>query len=151
MQSLLEDNRFEIKNETEDQAQSIPISIGTLTVLRCLFGPNLEILTTIAGDVCWDKLTSSTWGKFFTLESNLIMKVKVNHSKNNNDLNQGPLHLWSKCGDPSLNGWWVIARAILVTDVLTDGRADRRRQRQYQNWPRSKINHHIPSHGWYVT
>ena len=39
-QSLVENNRFEIKNETEDQAQSIPKSIGTLTVLRCMFGPN---------------------------------------------------------------------------------------------------------------
>ena len=30
--------------------------------------------------------------------------------QNNTDLNQGLLHLWSKFGDPSLNGWWVIAR-----------------------------------------
>ena len=44
-------NRFEIKNETEDQSQSIPKSIGTLTVLRCIFGPNIEILTSISGDL----------------------------------------------------------------------------------------------------
>ena len=25
----------------------------------------------------------------------------------NPDLNQGDLHLWSKFGDPSFNGWWV--------------------------------------------
>ena len=50
-QSLVDNNRFEIKNETEDQAQSIPKSIGTLTVLRCIFGPNLEILTMIRGDL----------------------------------------------------------------------------------------------------
>ena len=49
MQSLVENNRFEIDNETEDDVQSIPKSIGTLTVLRCIFGPNLEILTTIRG------------------------------------------------------------------------------------------------------
>ena len=33
-QSLVEKNRFEIKNETEDQSQSIPKSTGTLTVAR---------------------------------------------------------------------------------------------------------------------
>ena len=46
-------NRFEVKNETEDQGQSIPKSIGTLTVLRCIFGPNMEVevLTSIGGDL----------------------------------------------------------------------------------------------------
>ena len=38
-------NWFQIKNKTEHRGQSIPKSIGTLTVLRCIFGPNLEILT----------------------------------------------------------------------------------------------------------
>ena len=42
-------NRFEIKNETEHHGQSSPKSIRTLTVLRCIFGPNLEILTSIGG------------------------------------------------------------------------------------------------------
>ena len=28
--------------------------------------------------------------------------------QNNRDLNQGILHLWSKFGDPSLNGWWIM-------------------------------------------
>ena len=51
MQSLVENNRTKIKNETEDQAQSTPKSIGTLTEPRCIFGPNLEILTTIRGDL----------------------------------------------------------------------------------------------------
>ena len=30
--------------------------------------------------------------------------------QNNRDLNQGILHLWSKFGGPSLNGWWFISR-----------------------------------------
>ena len=47
----LKKHRFEIKNETEDQGQSSPKPIGTLTVLRCIFGPNLEILTSIGGDL----------------------------------------------------------------------------------------------------
>ena len=29
-------------------------------------------------------------------------------SKNNRDINQGNLHLWSKFCDPSWNGWWVM-------------------------------------------
>ena len=29
-------------------------------------------------------------------------------TQNNRDLNQCILHLWSKFGDPSLNGWWVM-------------------------------------------
>ena len=40
-----------MKNETEDQGQSSPKSIETLTVHRCIFGPNLEILTSIGGDL----------------------------------------------------------------------------------------------------
>ena len=44
-------NRFEIKNETENQGQPVPKSIGTLTVLRCILGPNMEILTSIGVDL----------------------------------------------------------------------------------------------------
>ena len=50
MQTLVEKNRFEIKNETEDQGQSSPKSIGTLKVPRCISGPILENLTSIGGD-----------------------------------------------------------------------------------------------------
>ena len=40
--------------------------------------------------------------------------------QNNRDLNQGLLHLWSKFGDPSLNGWWIIARtSSWLTDTQT--------------------------------
>ena len=50
-QSLEKNNLFEIKNKTEDQGQSIPKSIQTLRVLRCIFGQNLKILTSISGDL----------------------------------------------------------------------------------------------------
>ena len=43
-------NRFEIKNETEGQCQSSPKTTGILTVLRCILGPNLEILSWIGGE-----------------------------------------------------------------------------------------------------
>ena len=65
---------------------------------------------------------------------NLTLKVKVNHPPNNRDLNQGLLHLWSTFGDPSLNGWWVIARTSYRgwrTHTGTNTHTDRRRQRQY--------------------
>ena len=44
-------SKFDIKHETEPQGQSIPKSTDTLTVLGCIFGQNLEILTSIGGDL----------------------------------------------------------------------------------------------------
>ena len=51
MQILVNKKWFEIKNETEHQGQSSPKSIGNLTVLRCIFGQHLVILTSIGGDL----------------------------------------------------------------------------------------------------
>ena len=65
------------------------------------------------------------------------MKFKVNHPpKNNKDLNQGLLHLWSKFGDPSLNGWWVIARTSLW---MTHGRMDTQKDAGNDNTRRPKL------------
>ena len=36
---------FRVKFDLEDQGQSTPIIIGILTILRCISGPNLVILT----------------------------------------------------------------------------------------------------------
>ena len=41
---------FKIENEFEDQDQSIPKFTGILTELRCIFGQNLEILTSTGGE-----------------------------------------------------------------------------------------------------
>ena len=41
---------FEIKNEIEGQCQWSPKLIGILTVLRCILGSNLEILSWIGGE-----------------------------------------------------------------------------------------------------
>ena len=58
--------------------------------------------------------------------------------QNDRDLNQGLLHLWSKVSDPSLNGWWVVARTSKwLMHTQTDTQADRRRQRQY---PKAKTD-----------
>ena len=42
---------FEIKNGIEDQFQSSPKLVGIWTVLRCIFVPNLEIVTSIGGEL----------------------------------------------------------------------------------------------------
>ena len=41
---------FKIETEFEDQDQSIPKFTGMLTELRCIFGQNLEILTSTGGE-----------------------------------------------------------------------------------------------------
>ena len=42
---------FEIKKWIEDQFRSSPKLVGIWTVLRCIFEPNLEIVTTIGGEL----------------------------------------------------------------------------------------------------
>ena len=60
--------------------------------------------------------------------------------KNNRDLNQGLLHLWSKFGDPSLNG----AQSHRADKQVIDAQTDTHTQTQAmtipkgQNWPRVK-------------
>ena len=48
--SLVEKMGFKIENGIEDHDQSIPKLIGILTELRCIFGKNLEILTSTGGE-----------------------------------------------------------------------------------------------------
>ena len=47
--------------------------------------------------------------------------------QNNRALNQGLLHLWSRFGDPSLIGWWIITR---TRSWLTDTRTHTHTRRQ---------------------
>ena len=64
--------------------------------------------------------TSSTLGKFWLWSSIWPWRSWSIIPQNNRALNQGLLHLWSKFGDPSLNGWWVIARTnSWLTDTQT--------------------------------
>ena len=56
--------------------------------------------------------------------------------QNNRDLNQGLLHLWSKFGDPSWNGWWVIAR---TSSWLKHGRTHRQTDTGNDNTRRPKL------------
>ena len=76
-------------------------------------------------------------GLILPFKLNLTLKVNINtppspHSPlNKRDLNQGLLHLWSKIGDPSLNGSQVIARTSKWL-IHTHGQTDRHRQPQKQ-------------------
>ena len=66
---------FEIRNEIEGQGQSSPKFSGILRVLRCIIGPNLEILSWIGGE--WWHGQSQNMA-VFTLKLNLTLKCKVN-------------------------------------------------------------------------
>ena len=68
------------------------------------------------------------------------MNFKVNHPQNNRDLNQGLIHLWPKFGDPSFNGWWVIARtSTWLPHTQTDGRTHRQTDAGNDNTRRPKL------------
>ena len=137
---------FAIKIWIEDQFQSSPKLVGIWTVQRCIFVPNLEIVTSIGGEL-WHA-QAQKWGKFWLWSSIWPWRSRSITPQNNRDLNQGLLHLLSKFGDPSLNGWWVIARTSkCLPHTQTDGRTDGHTARQTQattmpggqNWPRVKM------------
>ena len=105
-------------------------------MLRCIFVPNLEIVTSIGGELWHGQAQNGVNFDFevkFHLEGQgqpppktigILTKVFF-------------LHLWSKFGYPSLNGWWVIA---WTSSWLTHGRTHRQTQvttiPEGQNWPR---------------
>ena len=85
--------------------------------------------------------TSSKWGKFWLWSLIWPWRSRSITPQYNRDLNQGLLHLQSKFTDPSLNGWWVIARTSrCLLHTRTDGHTDRQTQAttisEGQNWPR---------------
>ena len=81
--------------------------------------------------------SNSKWGKFWRWSSIWHWRSQSIVPQNKRDLNQGLLHLWPKFGDPSWNGWCVIAR---TSSWLTHGRTHTHRQTQAttipegQNW-----------------
>ena len=89
-------------------------------------------------------ITVMSQEEIMTLKLNFTLKVKVNHPQKHEDLDQGLLHIWSKFGDPSLNGWWVIMR---TSPWLMHGQTHRQTQAttipKGQNWPRLKTNEKI--------
>ena len=120
---------FENKLNLTSHAQSTPKTTGILTKVFSTSGPNLVALAWTGDELSRGQARN---GVNFDFEVKFDLEGQDQSPPQKiRDLNQGLLHLWSKFGDPSLNGWWVIARTNLVTDGRTDGRTDRRRQRQY--------------------
>ena len=127
---------FEIKNWIEAQFQSSQKLVVIWTVLRCIFVRNFNWWRVMA----W---TSSKWGKFWLWSSIWPWRPRSIVPQNNRNLNQGLLHLWSKFGDPSLNGWWIIARtSSWLTDTWTHTHIHTQATTipEGQNWPRVMIS-----------
>ena len=117
---------FEIKKW---RTGSIKSQINRIkTVLRCISGPNLEILASIS---------SESWLGEAQNEVNFDFEVSVWHwgsrsfaQQNNEDLIQCLVCLWSKFGDPNLIGWCVFAQTSSgVTDRQTDRQTDKHTDR----------------------
>ena len=71
------------------------------------------------------------------------MNVKVNQPPKQRDLIQGVLHFWSKFGDPSLKGWWVITRTsswlnLSHTDTHTSAGKDNTRRPKLTSGKKSR-------------
>ena len=84
--------------------------------------------------------TSSKWGKFWLWSSIWPWRSRSIVPQNIRDLNQGLLHLLSKFGDPSLNGWWVIAgTSKCLPHTQTDGQTHRQTDAGNDNTRRPKL------------
>ena len=89
---------FEIENWIEDQFQSSPKLVAIWTVLRCIFVPNLEIVTLIGGELWHGEAQNGVnfdFGVQFDLEGQgqlppetigILTKVKTYGNNNNNNL-----------------------------------------------------------------
>ena len=131
---------FEIKNEIEGQGQSSPKFSGILRVLRCIIGPNLEILSWIGAE-WWHgqaqnmaifyfevKFDLEVQGKLPPKTIGILTKVFCSSSPN--------LVILAWTGDKLSRGQ--------ASDYRTHRRTHRQTQAttipEGQNWPRVKIN-----------
>ena len=122
---------FEIKNWIEDQFQSSPKFVGIWTVVRCIFVPNLEIVTSIGGESWHGQAQNGTNFDFevrFDLEGQgqsppktigILTKVCYTYGPN--------LVILAWTGDELSHGQASDYRTHRRTDTQTD----RRSQRQY--------------------
>ena len=122
---------FYIKLNLTNQARSPPKTLGILTKVFCISGPNLVILSWTGDELSHGQAQN---GINFDFEVKFDLEGQGQSTcQNNRDLNQGLLHLRCKFGDTSLNRCWVIMRTSKwLPHGRTDGHTDRRRQRQYQ-------------------
>ena len=139
---------FEIKNWIEDQFQSSPKLVGIWTVQRCIFVPNLQIVTSIGGELWHGQAQNGVnfdFGVQFDLEGHnqsspntigILTKVfyisglnLVILAETGDELSRGQTHDWR-------------------TDVHTGRQTQATTIPEGQNWPRVKMkqaeyNHYI--------
>ena len=115
---------FENKLNVTCHAQSTPKTTGILTKVFGTSDPNLVALAWTGDELSCGQAQN---GVNFYFEVKFDLEGQGQSPPKTIGIFTKDLHLWSKFGDPSLNGWWVIAQTNLVTDRLTDGRT----QRQY--------------------
>ena len=91
----------EIKNWIEDQFQSSPKLVGIWTVLRCIFVPNLEIVTSIDGELWYGQAQN---GVNFDFEVKFDFEGQGQSTQKTIGILTKVFYQWSKFGDPSLYG-----------------------------------------------
>ena len=96
-----------------------------------------------------ENTTSTRWGIFFNFKLNFNTKIEFNQPQNNQDLNQGILHLWSKFGDHSLTEWWVFVRTsswliYTHTHTHTDTPTQATTAKTGPGWKKSWIDTNTP-------
>ena len=118
---------FKIKNEIVVQDQSIPILIGILTRVFCTFGQNLVILAWTGDELSCRQAQNGVTFDFevkFDLEGQSQSPPKTIGILTKVFYTYGPnLVILAWTGDELSRGQ--------ASDYRTDGRTDRRRQRQY--------------------
>ena len=155
MQSWVENNSLEI--ETEDEAQSIPKSIGTLTVLRCIFGskfgnPDYDLWWLMARTN-----SQAQTGVNFDFE----VKFDLEGQSQSTPKTIGILIKVFYTYGPNLVilAWMGIELSHSQTCMVTDhGRTDRRTDAgndkrvipQGQNWPWVKMTSHPNSNACFI-
>ena len=131
---------FEIKNEIEGQYQSRPKLTGILTVLRCICGPNLEILSWIDGE-WWHGQAQNMVIFYFSVKFDLEVQGQLPHKTigilSKVFCSSGPnLVILAWTGDKLSRGQ--------ASDYRTHRRTHRQTQAttipEGQNWPRVKTN-----------
>ena len=130
---------FEIKNEIEGQGQSSPKFSGILRVLRCIIGPNLEILSWIGGK-WWHGQAQNMAIFYFEVKFDLEVQGQLT-PKTIGILTKV---FWSSGPNLVILAW---SGDKLSRGQASDYRTHRRTHRQTQattipegqNWPRVKI------------
>ena len=129
---------FEIKNWIEDQFWSSPKLVGIWTVLRCIFVLNLEIVTSIGGELWHGQAQNGVnfdFGVQFDLEGHDQSSHKTIGILTKVFYISGPnLVILAETGDELSRGQ--------ARDWRTDGHTHRQTQAttipEGQNWPRVK-------------